>query len=177
MYIIVLPIMAFALWLLEAAFDPHRFFLAHSWSSVLQIAALPVLGATVASVWFARTATLDRMNISTEGFTYIHGNSARHYPWSRLCDLVFVDCGRGSGYYRINPTDGEKPIKVNLPPFEVSRGEFEQVVSSARHGELPDIAELRIKMPAANLPGIPALILIFVTPIALSLFMHFYAHR
>ena len=142
-----LPIVAIVAWCIENSFDVHRLPTASSYAT---LAILPIAAAVLTGLLLKKTITLDRLIISTEGITYYHAQSERNYSWSDLSEPVFVDCGRGSGYYRIDIIDGEKPIHLNLSLFGIFRTEFEKVLSSARHGKILNVAELHAEIANSN---------------------------
>lgn len=143
---VMVPVVSGGVFLIEASLS------AKSWPDLglspeyLAIASPPLVAAILTWWVLTKISYLDRMVITTEGLTYCHTSGERHYPWSQLNDLVFVDCGRGGGYYRIYTSNNDKPVRVNLPPFGVSREEFEKVFSSARGGKLLDVAALRVEI-------------------------------
>lgn len=133
------PIVALFAWCIEIGAGAR---VQTTMDSFVAIAILPVAAAVFAGYMLAKRLVLDRLIISTVGITYCRSNSEQHYLWSDLCDPIFVDCGRGSGYYSIDIIGGGKPIHINLAPFGIFRTEFEKVISAARRGKLLNVAEL-----------------------------------
>uniref|UniRef100_UPI0035CBA92B hypothetical protein n=1 Tax=uncultured Sphingomonas sp. TaxID=158754 RepID=UPI0035CBA92B len=153
MIIIMTPIVFSAAWCIEYIVKFSGLSAPKSLPAFIHDASLPFVAGIFTTYILAKVLSLDSMTITAEGFTFCHGTSERHYRWSDIGDLVFVDCGRGSGYYRVIVGGGDKPIRVNLPPFGVSRTEFEKVISSARRGRVLDITELRSDISQGSLQG------------------------
>lgn len=164
---------------LSLYFDGLRTFNAPLGALLFGAMLLVIGGAFVAlsiPIGFRKISQPDRMVISTEGLTYSRSGIMRHYPWSRLGDLIYVGSSKGSGFYRMDVADERKPLRIMPNNFGSYSLEIRDVIGAARQGRLIEVAELHSKLGKDErqlaLAFLPLMGILFATILGVIFFGH-----